>query len=134
MALPITLLTSGILGLWYVVMIFQVISMRRKTEISLGDEGNAQMMRRMRGQANFVEFVPFALIMIATLELSGFKPLGIWAGAGCLILGRLLHGYAFMFTEKSVIGRSGGTVLTLISFIILSVSCIWMALGQFGMV
>ncbi len=110
----ITLLYGGALALWFLVLSVRVILGRGGSGPSLGDGGDATMQRRIRGHANFAEYVPLILVLIGFLEANGTAAWIIHALGVTLLVGRLLHGYAFSFSEKSVIGRSGGIVLTLL--------------------
>ena len=42
-----------------------------------------------------------------------------------LLAGRLLHGYAFCFSDFFPAGRFGGTLLTFISLLVASVAAMW---------
>ena len=65
MTLPITTFLAGIMGLLLVVLSARVISARWAES---GDGGSGIIERRMRGQANFTEYVPVALVLFALLE------------------------------------------------------------------
>lgn len=106
----ITLFYGGALALWFLVLSIWVI-------LGRGGKDEANLQRRIRGHANFSEYVPLILILIGFLEASGTTPWVIHSLGASLLLGRLLHGYAFAFTEKSVLGRSGGIVLTLLALL-----------------
>ena len=93
----ITLLYGGALALWFLVLSIRVIQGRS------GKGDDASLQRRIRGHANFAEYVPLILILIGFLEASGTAPWIIHSLGASLLVGRLLHGYAFAFTEKSVI-------------------------------
>lgn len=115
MQFPITLLYGGALALVFLVLSIRVIQGRSgKGGPSLGDGGDLMLQRRIRGHANFAEYVPISLILIALLEASGSAAWVVHALGASLLLGRVLHGYAFAFSEHSVIGRTGGIVLTLL--------------------
>jgi uncharacterized membrane protein YecN with MAPEG domain len=90
-ALPITLATAGALGLLYLTLTVRVIRGRWKHRVSLGDGGNAAMQRLIRAHANFGEYVPLLLILMALLEASGASR-SVLAGAGiALVIGRIAH-------------------------------------------
>src|SRR5258708_29645303 len=55
---------AGLLGLLAVALLSNVGRLRGKTRIFIGDGGNAELITAMRVQANFVENVPLALILI----------------------------------------------------------------------
>src|SRR3546814_2805078 len=69
----VTPLYAGLLGLWFFVLCMRVVVARGQLGINLGDGGNETMNRRIRGHANFVEYVPLCLLLIAILELSHFS-------------------------------------------------------------
>lgn len=120
----VTPLYAGLLGLWFLGLSFRVIGGRRKG-ISLGDGGDAAMLRVIRGHANFVEYVPLILVMMGMLEVGGMNPLVLNALGITLLAARLLHGYALSFTEKWLPGRYYGTLLTFIVLLICAVLCVW---------
>ena len=125
-ALPVTALYSGSLALWFLVLSYRVVA-RRRAGIPLGDGGDAGMLRLVRGHANFAEYVPLALIMLAVLELAGTS-LYLLHGLGlALLAGRLLHGYALSFTQRFGFGRFWGTVLTYGVLIIEAIMCLRLA-------
>ena len=125
-SLTATALYSGSLALWFLVLSYRVVA-RRRAGISLGDGGDAGMQRLIRGHANFAEYVPLALIMLAVLELAGTS-LYIVHGLGlALLAGRLLHGYALSFTRKFGFGRFWGTALTYGVLVIEAIMCLRLA-------
>ena len=125
--MTITPLYAGILALVFFVLSIRVIKMRG-TGISLGDGGNPVMLRRIRGHANFAEYVPLILLMMGFLEVSHF-PAYLLHGLGVvLVVGRLLHGFALSFTEKFFLGRFLGTVLTFTALNVSALACLYQAL------
>jgi uncharacterized membrane protein YecN with MAPEG domain len=90
----------------------------------LGDGGDTMMLRRIRGHANFAEYVPLILLMMGLLEIGGQAKWSIHALGGMLLIGRLLHGYAFAFTPSFVFGRSAGIALTFLSLLGGGVLCL----------
>jgi hypothetical protein len=116
--ISITLLYGGALALWFVLLSARVIQGRfGPGKPGLGDGGDSIMIRRIRAHGNFAEYVPLVLILMGFLEINGTAPWIIHALGASLLVGRLLHGYAFAFTSEFVFGRSGGIVLTLIALI-----------------
>ncbi|MDE2150685.1 MAG: MAPEG family protein [Gammaproteobacteria bacterium] len=107
----VTPLYAGLLALWFLVLSYRVVGGRRQG-VSLGDGGSESMLRLIRGQANFAEYVPLILLLMALLELGGFPHLWLHALGVTLLVARLLHGYAFGFTQRWMFGRFWGTALT----------------------
>ena len=117
-------LYAGILALWFLVLSFKVIGFRRKG-VSLGDGGDPNLLRAIRGHANFAEYVPMALVMLGFLEVSHFSTLLLHALGIALVVARLLHGYALSYTEKFFFGRFVGTVLTFLVLLVAGGLCIY---------
>jgi hypothetical protein len=116
--LTVTSLYGGLLALWFMVLSVRVILGRAGPgKPSLGDGGNPEMLRRIRGHANFAEYVPLILVLLAVLELCGTPKWQLHALGSALLAGRLLHGYAFSFTQEHVFGRSAGIALTFASLL-----------------
>lgn len=125
--MSITLLYGGLLGLWFLVLSLRVIKGRGK--VPMGDGGDPQMLRLMRGHANFAEYTPLILLLMGMLELQGLASIWLHGLGVALLLGRLLHGYALVFSEHFPPGRSLGTLLTLLSLLVASGLAIWQTLA-----
>ena len=121
----VTPLYAGLLGLWFLLLSVRVVQGRGQHGINLGDGGNATLMRRIRGHANFAEYVPLTLLLIAVLELSHQSLYLIHALGLALLVARVLHGYAFAFTEHFKFGRMVGTALTFAVLLIAALLCVW---------
>jgi len=87
----ITALYAGLLGLIAIGVAFPAGSLRGKLGISIGDGGNPDLLLAMRRHANFVEWVPLALLLIALLELNGARHWAVHALGAALVIGRILH-------------------------------------------
>ena len=124
--MSVTLLYAGLLGLWFLALTIRVVLGRTGPSApSLGDGGNPAMLRRIRGHANFAEYVPIVLAMLGFLELSGEPKWALHVLGASLLLGRLLHGYALSFSEHSAFGRTAGILLTLIALLGASGLCLY---------
>ncbi len=117
-------LYAGILGLLYVALSFYVIRGRFKHQVSLGDGQNNDMLKRIRAHANFIEYVPFALILIVLAEFQGISETVIHGLCVVLVLSRLMHFYGVLTKVGSSVGRSGGMALTFLVIIVTSILCI----------
>lgn len=125
-----TLLYAGALGLVFLILTIRVIQQRGASGINLGDGGDTTLIRRIRAHANFVEYVPISLVLLGLLETQGLGNLWLHVLGATLLLGRLLHGYAFAFSDHSPIGRTGGIALTLLSMSSMAGLCLWMGLSS----
>ena len=126
MPLPVTALYAGSLALWFLVLSYRVVG-RRRAGVSLGDSGDPGMLRVVRGHANFAEYVPLGLIMLAILELGGTSLLVLHGLGLALLAGRLLHGYALSFTQQFAFGRFWGTLSTYGVLVVEALLCLHLA-------
>lgn len=123
----VTPLYAALLALWLVALSLRVIVVRRRARVSLGDGGDPELQRAIRGQANFVEYVPVALLLLLILELSRFSIYFVHALGIVLVVARLLHGYALSFTARFTFGRVWGAALTFVALLIEAVLCLYQA-------
>jgi len=123
----VTPLYAGLLVLWFLVLSVRVIRRRGAEKIALGDGGNAGMMRLIRGHANFAEYVPLALLLMALLELGHFSIYVLHALGLTLLVARLLHGYALSFAQHFMFGRVAGAGLTFLVLLIEAGLCLYQA-------
>ena len=98
---------------------------RRRRGISLGDGGNRQMLRVIRGHGNFAEYVPFVLVLMLLLELGRTSIYVLHALGITLLAARLLHAYALSFTHAFVPGRTLGAALTFGVLLVAALLCVW---------
>lgn len=111
MILPISLTAAAaaaFINLWLGIRIGQV---RTSEKISIGDGGNEKVIRRMRAQANFVEFTPFVLILIALIELAAGTSTWLWAVMAVYMVARIAHAFGMDGMAKA---RPIGIMLTLL--------------------
>ena len=111
-ALHITLLSTAFAGLIVIWLGARCGSVRTKEKILHGDGGSPLMMKRMRAQANFVEYTPFALLLIAALELAGKGGWLLSLAAAGFLVGRILHAIG-MDADTAAWPRMAGMILTL---------------------
>ena len=131
-ALPITLATAGALGLLYLTLTVRVVRGRWKHRVSLGDGGNAAMQRLIRAHANFGEYVPLLLILMALLEASGASR-NVLAGAGiALVVGRIAHAIGIETPKAPNPYRFVGGLVTFGLLLLGSLWALWRALGASG--
>jgi len=89
-----------------------VIRMRRSHSVALGDGGHGPLVRAMRAQANFTEYVPMAVVLLVLLEFSGIHLAWVHVLGAMLLLGRLSHAYGISKTNEDFRYRVTGMALT----------------------
>ncbi len=121
--MAVTAFYASLLAALYLVLSARVIGWRRIQRVELGDGGNAQLLRRMRVHANFAEYVPFTLLLMALAEnMAPPRPLLHLVGI-ILVAGRLIHAYGLSQTPHVVRYRVSGMVLTLTALGIAAMIC-----------
>ena len=79
---------------------------RHAHKIGLGDGGDKLLARKIRVHGNFIEHVPFALLLLA----------------------RLLHAAGLSRSGGYSIGRFWGTALTWLVFLLMALAGLWLSL------
>jgi len=111
----------ALLGLVFIVLTMRAGLYRAKTKIFIGVGDDPEMLRRMRGQANFVETVPMAVFLLVIMEVLGASGLWLHSLGGALLAGRIAH-YLGLAQLAPPVFRVVGMVATLGTIL---VSSIW---------
>ncbi len=111
--LPITSFYASLIAVVFLLLSARVIMYRRKNRLSLGDEGDKSLLKRMRAQANCAEYAPFALLLLALIEMTQTPNLIVHILGLMILAGRVLHGYGFSHSPPIMNFRVAGTALTL---------------------
>ncbi|QIG78516.1 MAPEG family protein [Stakelama tenebrarum] len=128
--LPATLATAAAAALCNLWLAMRIGALRNREKVLIGDGGHPLLIARMRAQANFVEYTPIFLILMALVELAGGMTLALWIIGALYIVARILHGLGL---DKPTINalRGIGIGVTLLTTLILAgwaVSLAWAAM------
>ncbi len=126
--MPITALYAGLLTALFMVLSLRVIALRRSSRVPIGDGGQALMLRRMRVQANFAEYVPLALILLGLAENLRVDALLLHGLGGLLLLGRLLHAFGMSQANETFAFRVAGVGATATVLILAAAACVYLGL------
>lgn len=128
-SLQVTLLFTAIFIVLSIPMAIAVGLRRAKTGIMIlhGDDDN--LLRRIRAHANFIEYVPLALLGLAGAEISGAPYWLVLACGVVLLFARLIH-YTSLVRTITGTGRAIGAVLTTSAMAVLAIT-ILVNLGGF---
>ena len=126
--LTVTLSTAAAAAILNVWLMLRVGAVRQAEKISVGDEDNENLIRRMRAQANCAEYAPFGLLLLLMLEMQGGNVVFVHAMGLCLLLGRAAHAYGFASKPMNLPMRQLGMVLTFIQLIATSIALLLAAL------
>ena len=127
--LIVTTLIACILATLFIHLSFAVIRLRRHHKVGLGSGGVDDLERAIRAQANFTEYVPIALILLACLEFNE-APLWLIAILGiALVVGRVIHAIGINQPPPHFSNRVIGmrfTITTLIMLVVFNLA--WLLL------
>jgi uncharacterized protein len=124
MILPISLTAAAaaaLINLWLGIRIGQV---RTAEKISIGDGGNDRLIRRMRAQANFVEFTPFFLVLIVLIELATGTSMVLWVVMALYMVARIAHAFGMDGNDRA---RGFGILVTMVTLLALAGYAVYVA-------
>jgi uncharacterized membrane protein YecN with MAPEG domain len=117
----ITAVVAAALAVVLIALSARVILHRRGKLIGIGDGGDKELQRKIRAHANFIEYVPLALLMLALAELGGAHRLLV-AGIGVwLVAARIAHAAGLSRKPGHSHGRFFGTASTMTILLILAI-------------
>lgn len=117
-------LYAGLLGLLLIALSMSVSMARRGAKASIGDGGDETLRRRIRAHGNFIEFVPFTVLLLALSEHLGLGTLFIHILGLILLASRISHAYGISQLNEVFAFRMFGTLGTLAVLGITSIYCI----------
>jgi uncharacterized membrane protein YecN with MAPEG domain len=124
MAMQITAFYAALLAVLFIVLSFRVIGWRRERRVELGHGEDAELLRRMRVHANFAEYAPFTLLLMALAE-SMAPPHFVVHLAGLLLLaGRVLHAWGVSQSPPFMRYRILGMQLTFAALGLAALTCL----------
>jgi uncharacterized membrane protein YecN with MAPEG domain len=113
--MPIPSITApyaAVLGLGYVFLSARIGVLRWRLDSYYG-ERDVKLRRVIRVHANFAEYVPFALLLIAMAELFGMPAFLLHILGVSLVFARVLHAVGVAREPEPIWMRIGGFTLTL---------------------
>jgi uncharacterized protein len=121
--MPVFFVCAGLLGLLAVSLTVSVGRLRMQKKIYLGDGGDPEMLAAIRAHGNFMEYVPFCLLLIYVV--SDFYTFWYVAVLSLvLLLSRVLHagGLLGFIPLGRTLGASGTTLILAITSVMLIIS------------
>lgn len=121
MVLPVTCLYAGLLALLYVWLARNVIRLRYRHRVTLLDGGHDELSRAIRAHANFAEYVPFLLILLALLEINQAPAALLHLFGMGTVIARSMHAYSLSVHEVKTQSRRFRFIGMVITFSLLIV-------------
>nr|WP_206202872.1 MAPEG family protein [Thioalkalivibrio sp. XN8] len=106
------------LALLFVALSVRTLRLRRRYKLALGDGGNPLMLRAIRTHANFAEYAPLGLLLLAGAEISGSPALLTHAIGLMLLAGRVLHAFGVSREAEVFAFRVSGMALTFTAYLV----------------
>jgi hypothetical protein len=103
------------LGFVLLVLSIRVIRSRVENEVSLGDGGVSSLFVAQRRQGNFVEYVPYAIALLALLEASNASSSMLHTLGATLVIARIAHPFGLATEFAMRAPRFLGTSATLLA-------------------
>ncbi|SET31999.1 MAPEG family protein [Thalassotalea agarivorans] len=112
---------AGLLVLWYMKLSFSVIKLRRQLQVGIGDGGESKLQKAIRVHANFSEYIPFALCLLAIYEFNVGNVLTTHIFGASLLISRILHAQGLMRSKGHSNGRFIGMAMLYLTMLVLAV-------------
>ena len=113
MQLNITPYYAAILALLFIILAIRTIKTRREHKVAIGDGGEKSILRASRVHANFSEYVPFTILLIAMLEMQSYSDWMIHGLCVALVAARIAHAYGVSQANENFKFRIFGTATTI---------------------
>ena len=125
----VTALYAAPLALLFLALSIRVIALRRSARVSLGDGGDTNLLRRVRVQANFAEYVPLALVLLGLAETLTAPVWFLHVCGLALVAGRMCHAMGVSRTDEDFRMRVAGVALTATPIGVLALADFALAIG-----
>ncbi len=109
---PVSFLYAALLGLLLIALSTTVVLARRRFRVGLGTGNDAGMEQAVRVQANFTEYVPFAVLLLMVAEITGLPAAAVHGAGIVLVASRVVHAWGLSHSPGRTFGRFYGTAGT----------------------
>jgi uncharacterized membrane protein YecN with MAPEG domain len=123
--LPVTATLAGLFALITVALSVPVSLRRRQLKVTFGDAGDETLRRRIRAFGNFIEYAPFAVILVWLVEYQQGTTAFVRVLAGAMLAGRLFHAWGMLYASTPA-PRAIGMTLQHLAFL---AAGIWLLRG-----
>ena len=117
--LPVTLVIAAacaVINIWLAV---RLVRGRMSGKVMVGDGGDPALLAGMRAHANFVEYAPIVLILMALVELARGSQGMLWIVGAVFVLARIAHPLGMGRSAPNAL-RAGGATATWVVTLVLA--------------
>ena len=125
----ITAFWAGLIGLLGLALALNVVRLRQKFVVGLGDGGHPPLERAVRVFGNFAEYTALCLVLVALLEMTGGMRWLVHACGAALFVGRAAHAWGLARSSGESAGRIVGMICTWLVLLVAGVLLVWTARG-----
>jgi uncharacterized membrane protein YecN with MAPEG domain len=129
MSLSITTLYALPLIVIFFPLWIAVSSVRSELKCSIGDNGDKNLLLVIRRHGNFIEWVPFTLVLMILAEAQGTGATWLHAAGILLLIGRLAHPFGLKADNAAHPLRYVGNGTNMLAVAILGVALARIATG-----
>ena len=117
-----------LIAIWFALWI-GVTSSRSASNTSIGDAGNMELLQKIRRHGNFIEWVPFVLVLMVLAELQGAGSLWLHGAGVLLVIGRIAHPFGLTIGNAGHPLRYVGNGTNILAVAILTVALLRIKFG-----
>jgi uncharacterized protein len=128
--LPVTSLYAGLLGIVMLILAALVSGLRMKLRSSIGITDTPQLFEAVRRHGNFIEWVPFILLLMGIAELNGLTHSHLHTIGVLLVIARILHPIGIRHDQIPQPIRAIGGTLTFFITLYLCGVVLWQSLSS----
>ncbi|MGL4973769.1 MAG: MAPEG family protein [Bosea sp. (in: a-proteobacteria)] len=123
-----TLYVLPLLAIWFALWI-GVTSTRSGLNCSIGDNGDKGLLLKIRRHGNFIEWVPFVLVLMILAESQGAGGVWLHAAGLLLLIGRAAHPFGLKIDNAAHPLRYVGNGSNILAVAILGIALLRIATG-----
>jgi uncharacterized protein len=112
-----------LIAIWFALWM-GVTSSRPGFNASIGDAGSPELLLKIRRHGNFIEWVPFVLVLMVLAEAQGAGPLWLHAAGALLLLGRVAHPFGLKIDNANHPLRYVGNGSNILAVAILTIALV----------
>jgi len=118
--MPLTPFFAAVFGLLYIFLSLNVVRHRLGKGISIGAGDDKAAEYAIRTHANFIEYVPLALLLFYFIEMISLSSVLVFYLGSALVVARVMHIIGMLDPKNWMILRQIGTVGTFSIIIVAS--------------
>jgi uncharacterized protein len=122
--MPITAFYASLLTFLFIALSVRIIRQREALKLPSGDGGHSDLLYKIRSHANFAEYVPLALVLMALAENFRTSIYLLHVAGIVLLIGRLSHAYGLAQKPEPLQFRIIGMMSTFTALGLLAILCL----------